>query len=111
MLYPSHFYQDFDKLAYPPDHPEYFLREGVKRTAKKTAGSGVVIRPWIQAFPYRIRNYGPAYVARQLRGNEEGKGHGWLLWNAGNDYKVGFAGVSQFAKGGHAAVTTAAHKP
>lgn len=106
MLYPSHFYSNFDKLDYPPDHPEYFLREGVKRTAKKTEGSGVVIRPWIQAFPYRIKNYGPAYVVRQLKGNEEGKGNGWLLWNAGNDYKVGFAGVSQFSKG-HAAVTTA----
>ncbi|MEB3223500.1 MAG: putative glycoside hydrolase [Candidatus Sericytochromatia bacterium] len=95
MLYPSHFYSNFDNKGYPPDHPEHFISEGVKRTAKKTAGSGVVIRPWVQAFPYRIRNYGPAYVARQLRANDAAKGTGWLLWNAENSYKVGFAGVDQ----------------
>ena len=105
MLYPSHFYSNFDHLAYPPDHPEYFLREGVKKTAKK-AGPNVVIRPWLQAFPYRIKNYGPAYVVRQLKGNDEGKGTGWLLWNAENNYKVGFAGVSQYNKG-QVAVTAA----
>jgi hypothetical protein len=95
MLYPSHFYSNFDNKDYPPDHPEYFISEGVKRTAKKTAGTGVVIRPWIQAFPYRIRNYGPAYVARQLKANDAARGTGWLLWNAENSYKVGFAGVDQ----------------
>ena len=107
MLYPSHFYGTFDKFSYPPDHPEHFIGEGVRRVAKKTEGSGCHIRPWLQAFPYRIHNYGAAYVARQLKANDEAKGTGWLLWNAENDYKVGFAGVSQFAKGDHAAVTTA----
>ncbi|MEB3195813.1 MAG: putative glycoside hydrolase, partial [Candidatus Sericytochromatia bacterium] len=95
MLYPSHFYKNFDNLSYPPDHPEYFIGEGVKKVAKKTAGSGVVIRPWLQAFPYRIRNYGPAYVARQIKANSQANGTGYLLWNAENNYKVGFAGVTQ----------------
>lgn len=94
MLYPSHFYKNFDNLAYPPDHPEYFVGEGVKRVAKKTAGTGVVIRPWLQAFPYRIRNYGAAYVTRQIKANDAARGTGYLLWNAENDYKVGFAGIS-----------------
>lgn len=106
MLYPSHFYGTFDKFSYPPDHPEHFIGEGVKRVAKKTEGSGCVVRPWLQAFPYRIKNYGPAYVARQIRANDAAKGTGWLLWNAENDYKVGFAGVTQAAKG-QAAVSTA----
>jgi hypothetical protein len=95
MLYPSHFYKNFDNLAYPPDHPEHFIGEGVKKVARKTAGSGVVIRPWLQAFPYRIRNYGPAYVARQIRANRDAQGTGYLLWNAENNYTVGFAGISE----------------
>lgn len=98
MLYPSHFYGDFDHKAYPPDHPAYFVGEGVKRVGKKMAGSGVTIRPWIQAFPYRIHHYGPDYVAVQLKASDDNNGHGWLLWNAGNDYKVGFAGVESYHK-------------
>ena len=99
MLYPSHFYGTFDKKSYPPDHPAYFVGEGVKRVAKKTAGSGVVIRPWIQAFPYRIRNYGPDYVMVQLKASNQNGGNGWLLWNAENDYRVGMAGVAKLPKG------------
>jgi peptidoglycan/xylan/chitin deacetylase (PgdA/CDA1 family) len=99
MLYPSHFYGTFDKKTYPPDHPAYFVGEGVKRVGKKTEGSGVVIRPWLQAFPYRIRNYGPGYVATQITAGDAAGGNGWLLWNAENSYKVGFAGVSAAQKG------------
>ncbi|MFN3431449.1 MAG: putative glycoside hydrolase, partial [Candidatus Sericytochromatia bacterium] len=98
MLYPSHFYGTFDKKSYPPDHPAYFVGEGVKRVAKKTEGSGAVIRPWLQAFPYRIRNYGPGYVAAQITASDAASGNGWLLWNAENSYKVGFAGVSAAKK-------------
>ncbi len=96
MLYPSHFYRDFDRLAYPPDHPEHFVSEGIKKTARKTVGTKLTIRPWLQAFPYRIRNYGPEYVARQLRANRDAKGVGYLLWNAENNYQVGFAGIQAF---------------
>jgi hypothetical protein len=96
MLYPSHFYGTFDKFTYPPDHPAYFVGEGVKRVGKKAAGTGVMIRPWIQAFPYRIHNYGPDYVTVQLKASDANNGHGWLLWNAGNDYRVGFKGVEAY---------------
>lgn len=108
MLYPSHFYKNFDNLAYPPDHPEYFIGEGVKKVARKTAGSGVVIRPWLQAFPYRIRNYGAAYVTRQIKANDAAHGIGYLLWNAENDYKVGFAGITAAGnRNAHALVSPA----
>jgi peptidoglycan/xylan/chitin deacetylase (PgdA/CDA1 family) len=100
MLYPSHFYSDFDHFSYPPDHPQYFIGEGVRKTAKKLEGTGCTIRPWLQAFPYRIHNYGPQYVAVQLKANAEAKANGWLLWNAENSYKTGFAGVTMFGKGG-----------
>lgn len=107
MLYPSHFYGDFDHKAYPPDHPAYFVGEGVKRVAKKTAGTGVVIRPWLQAFPYRIRNYGPAYVVTQIKAGDDAGGNGWLLWNAENNYKVGFAAVSNYKKAAPGSVAKA----
>lgn len=107
MLYPSHFYSNFDHFAYPPDHPDYFVSQGVLKVAKKTAGSGVRIRPWLQAFPYRIHNYGPDYVAKQLVANQSAKANGWLLWNAENNYKVGFEGVEKWQKLAATATATA----
>lgn len=95
MLYPSHFYPPFDGHSYPAWEPYYFLSEGVKRSMKKTEGTGVVIRPWLQAFPYMVKNrYNPGYVAEQVKATRDANGVGWLLWNAENDYAVGLAGVA-----------------
>jgi hypothetical protein len=88
MLYPSHFYGTFDNFSYPPDHPYYFYEKGVAKVYNKTAAHGVVNRPWVQAFPYRIRNYGPDYIRQQLQGSYDAGGNGWLLWNANNDYDM-----------------------
>jgi hypothetical protein len=88
MLYPSHFYGNFDNFSYPPDHPYYFYEKGVAKVYNKTAAYGTVNRPWVQAFPYRIRNYGPDYIRQQLQGSYDAGGNGWLLWNANNDYDM-----------------------
>lgn len=88
MLYPSHFYGTFDNKSYPPDHPYYFYEKGVQKVIKKAGDSGAVVRPWVQAFPYRIRNYGPDYIRQQLQGSADSGGVGWLMWNAGNDYDM-----------------------
>jgi peptidoglycan/xylan/chitin deacetylase (PgdA/CDA1 family) len=99
MLYPSHFYPPFDGFKYPAWEPYYFVHKGVLKSLKKTEGSGVAIRPWIQAFPYMVKgHYNEGYVATQLKASEDANGTGWLLWNAENNYKVGFGGVSQYAK-------------
>src|SRR5690606_5621831 len=88
MLYPSHFYGNFDNLKYPPDHPYYFYEKGVSKVYNKTAVHGTTNRPWVQAFPYRIRNYGPDYIRQQLQGSYDAGGNGWLMWNANNDYDM-----------------------
>lgn len=88
MLYPSHFYGTFDNFSYPPDHPYYFYEKGVSKVYNKTAVNHTVNRPWVQAFPYRIHNYGPDYIRQQLQGAYDAGGNGWLLWNANNDYDM-----------------------
>lgn len=109
MLYPSHFYPPFDGHSYPAWEPYYFLNEGVKRSMKKTEGTGVVIRPWVQAFPFMVKShYNPGYVAEQLKGSRDAGATGWLLWNAENDYKVGLAGVAIDAQAAAAAPKVAA---
>src|SRR5260370_28329550 len=49
MIYPSHFF-GMDNIAHPRDPPEHFIGESMERFALLTKGSGVVIRPWLQAF-------------------------------------------------------------
>lgn len=98
MVYPSHFYPPFFGHKSPASEPYYFVNEGVKRTMKKTAGTGIVVRPWLQAFKFMVRNYGPDYVATQIKANDDARGIGYLLWNAGNNYDIGLKGVSAVTK-------------
>ena len=85
MLYPSHFGASFGGVANPADKPALFLEEGVSnlREINKTQ----VIRPWLQAFKWRVTNYSPQYITEQIRGSKKAGGQGYLLWNAGNIYE------------------------
>lgn len=96
MLYPSHFFPPFDGFSVPGSQPYHFLNSGVKRTRNKTLGTNVTIRPWIQAFTWRAPNYSPDYVYQQIKATNDAYSAGWLLWNAGNEYKIAFQGISKF---------------
>lgn len=96
MVYPSHFGPGFDKYSKPGDQPYYFVSKGVAKLSKLTEGSGVTIRPWLQAFPWRVSNYGPAYVTTQLKAARDEKAIGWMMWNAGNKYEAAYSGISRF---------------
>lgn len=96
MLYPSHFFPPFDGYSNPGSQPYHFLYAGVKRTRNKTLGTNVTIRPWIQAFTWHAPNYSPDYVYQQIKATNDAYAGGWLLWNAGNEYKTAFTGISKF---------------
>ena len=97
MVYPSHFYPPFDGFKYPAWEPYYFVYQGVLRTAKKTDGTGVVIRPWLQAFPFMVKNrFNADYVATQIKASYDAGGIGWLLWDAQNQYDVGRQGMERW---------------
>lgn len=85
MLYPSHFGHAFGGVSNPADKPALFLEQGVGnlREINKTQ----VIRPWLQAFKWRVTNYSPQYITEQIRGSKKAGGQGYLLWNAGNIYE------------------------
>lgn len=96
MVYPSHFGPGFDKYAKPGDQPYYFVSKGVSKLAKITEGTGVSIRPWLQAFPWRVSNYGPAYVTTQIKAAHDEKAVGYMMWNAGNKYDAAFSGMKRY---------------
>lgn len=87
MLYPSHFNYGFDGFSKPADEPVYFYEVGGKKVAA-LVGPNVIVRPWLQAFKWRVSNYNERYIQQQIEGNRAGGGDGWMMWNAGNEYDV-----------------------
>ena len=92
MIYPSHFF-GMDGYAVPGDAPEHFIGESMDRFQKITAGSGVVLRPWLQAFHWKTPSYSPAYIETQVSVAKAHYGNGFLFWNAANDYSKPFAAM------------------
>jgi hypothetical protein len=90
MIYPSHFF-GMDNIEHPGDAPEHFIGESMQRFELIThpdgnKASGVVIRPWLQAFRWRTKTYSPEYIKVQVATAKEKGGIGFLFWNAANDY-------------------------
>jgi len=100
MIYPSHFF-GMDGYAHPGDAPEHFIGESMDRFETITKGSGVVIRPWLQAFHWRTKSYSPKYIETQVLVAKDKGGIGFLFWNAANDYSKPFAAMPEMrtAKG------------
>ncbi len=100
MIYPSHFF-GMDGIAHPGDAPEHFIGESMERFRLITKDSGVVIRPWLQAFAWRTKTYSPKYVEVQIEVAKQKGGIGFLFWNANNDYSKPYTAMPemQAAKG------------
>jgi hypothetical protein len=97
MIYPSHFF-GMDGIARPGDAPEHFIGVSMERFEKITQGSGVVIRPWLQAFHWRTKTYSPEYIKVQVLTAKNKGGIGFLFWNAANDYSKPYAAMPEMAK-------------
>ena len=99
MIYPSHFF-GMDGYALPGDAPERFISESMKRFDAATAGSGVVIRPWLQAFAWRTKSYSTDYILTQVSVAKQEGGVGFLFWNAHNEYPRPFDGMARMRLAG-----------
>jgi hypothetical protein len=96
MIYPSHFF-GMDGYEHPGDAPEHFIGESMDRFELITKGSGVVIRPWLQAFHWRTKTYSPQYIETQVQVAKDKGGIGFLFWNAANDYSKPFVAMPEMA--------------
>jgi hypothetical protein len=94
MIYPSHFF-GMDNIAHPGDAPEHFIGESMARFELITKGTGVTIRPWLQAFRWRTKTYSPEYIKVQVATAKEKGGIGFLFWNAANDYSKPYAAMPE----------------
>ncbi|MGH9397590.1 MAG: putative glycoside hydrolase [Terriglobia bacterium] len=103
MIYPSHFFH-FDGYTDPGDAPEHFIAESMKRFEKTTQGSGVTLRPWLQAFAWRTKSYSVSYVLTEMRVAAENGGDGFLFWNADNNYPKPLIAMAELRSGSRAAL-------
>jgi len=94
MIYPSHFF-GMDNIPHPGDEPAHFIGESMDRFELITKGSGVVIRPWLQAFHWRTKTYSPEYIKIQVETARSKGGIGFLFWNAANDYSKPFTAMPE----------------
>ena len=94
MIYPSHFF-GMDNIKNPGDEPAHFIGESMDRFMLITKGSGVVIRPWLQAFHWRTKTYSPEYIKVQVETARGKGGVGFLFWNAANDYSKPYTAMPE----------------
>ena len=99
MIYPSHFF-GMDGIARPGDEPAHFIGESMDRFELIThpdgnKSSGVVIRPWLQAFHWRTKTYSPEYIKVQVETAKTKGGIGFLFWNAANDYSKPYTAMPE----------------
>ncbi len=94
MIYPSHFF-GMDGYAHPGDAPGHFISVSMDRFRKITASTGVVLRPWLQAFAWRTKTYSTGYIVDQVDVAREHGGIGFLFWNARNDYAKPYLAMTQ----------------
>ncbi len=85
MLYPSHFNDHFDGFAKPGDHPYHFIFNGCKKVIE-LAGKKALVRPWLQAFSWRVSRYNAEYILEQVKAANDSGAYGYLFWNASNKY-------------------------
>ena len=97
MIYPSHFF-GMDGIASPGDAPEHFIGESMSRFQLITKDTGVVLRPWLQAFAWRTKTYSPEYIRVQVATSKTKGGVGFLFWNARNDYAKPYVAMPEMAK-------------
>ncbi len=93
MLYPSHFNDNFDERGNPADHPYYYIYEGCKKVMELSNNSKTV-RPWLQAFKWKVSNYNSEYIVQQIQASDDAGGKGYLFWNSKNIYETVYAALS-----------------
>jgi len=88
MLYPSHFHNGYDGYSNPGAYPYYFVNAGVIKTQSMIMSSEAHTQqvPWIQGFNMKSPNYGPGYIAEQIRACKDAGVNRYLIWNARNVY-------------------------
>lgn len=65
------------------------LVKGAVAQIRERLGDGIAVRPLLQAFKWRAKNFSTAFILNQIEAAEKGGCGGYLFWNqSGNYHKV-----------------------
>jgi hypothetical protein len=94
MVYPSHYRAGYYGFEVPGNHPE-IVGIGTKKILEQIRKyrSRVVVRPWLQAVDYRSPEYGPQYLAAEVKHAMNAGSTGWLMWNPAQTYTVTWSAI------------------
>lgn len=94
MLYPSHFYGLKSRVGDPYNTVLEGMQKTIQRSKPTTDSVG-----WIQGFRMHIGPSGLSYkdyIRVQMQACLDAKSRGFVVWNAGNEYKPTFEAYKQF---------------
>ena len=92
MIYPSLYYANSYGLANPNASPYELVTAALKDATKRMPGTGAMVRPWLQDYPWKGIAYGVDQVKAEIRAAEEQGYTEWILWNSSLHYTVGALG-------------------
>ncbi len=91
MLYPSGFQFGIPGVRNPLTDPYRIIFASLERAKERTGFSGLVFRPWLQAFTdyaFDHRAFGKPQLRQQIKAAEDAGSEGWLLWEPRNRYQT-----------------------
>lgn len=86
MHYPSHFGSVY--ISSRPGSREYNLLKFALEQATEIVYEGTIIRPYLQAFTYRTKNFGQQYLMDQIQGSADGGAKGVGFWHPTSKYSL-----------------------
>jgi hypothetical protein len=91
MLYPSGFQFGIPGYRNPVQHPYEIVHLSLEECKRRTAGTAVRYRPWLQAFTdyaFGGKAFGADEIAKQTKASRDAGTDGWMLWNPRNVYST-----------------------
>lgn len=85
MLYPSHFLRDHERSSNPRTRDYNLIFKSVAHGDSLIGESKFV--PYIQGFDLRSPNFGPDYLANQIKACQDSGAWGYLVWNSRSEYR------------------------
>lgn len=85
MVYPSHYYANFEGFANPAEYPYEIVYKSLIKSKENFVGKRAFLRPWLQDFDMGAM-YDKDKIRKQIQASYDAGARGWLLWNASNSY-------------------------
>jgi hypothetical protein len=79
--WPRRFYE------HPSPASTYSLINGAVRAIRRRLGERIAVRPLLQAFPWRAKDWGTPFIHNQIDAAVAGGSSGYLFWNQAGSYQ------------------------